>query len=152
MTGRSLLGIGVILPGLVMSFWAAWSMYRGSLAGGWPTEKGEIISSSADQTGETHKYRFNVAYEYEVDGKIYTSSRYTTADKLLPREEAERLASRNRPGKPVVVHYDPRNPSNAVLEQSFPTWTVPLLVVGIILLVNGLMLLTGSGWFAGPKG
>jgi hypothetical protein len=88
----------------------------------WPKTTGLITHSSIEQgftrIGGSYIYvnRPEVVYEYEVDGKKYTSSQLAlvevnTASEDLARGKAEKYVS----GQHVEVYYDPRNPKCAVL-------------------------------------
>lgn len=147
MTGRIVLGLVLLIPGACLSAWSAWIMYRDTRLSGWPTVRAEIISSSAERPASGEFSLFRISYAYEVEGKRYTSDRYSNKQKRYSTEEAERLVDRNPPGKPVLATYDPGDPSMAVLEHEFPVWTIPALIVGLLLACNGLLLVTGSAWF-----
>jgi hypothetical protein len=58
-----------------------------------------------------------VEYSYEAKGRNYHSTQLAFGPKVSGGQgPAEAKAAQYRPGSSVVVHYDPKNPSNAVLE------------------------------------
>jgi hypothetical protein len=85
-----------------------------------------------------------LVYEYEVDGKRFTSSnvqlqgnvRSTVTDRI----ESE-LGSRFRVGESVLVFYNPAKPEEAVLEAGIPGGLIPVAVVSVILIGVGLGLI-----------
>jgi hypothetical protein len=76
------------------------------------------------------------AYEYEVDGTTYSSDRYSFAN--VGRDRALGI-QRLDPGDRVIVHYDPQNPSRAVLEKREPGFFVyVVLLFGIAFLLASI--------------
>lgn len=149
MTGKMILGIVLLIPGIVVAAWSAWALYQDTRFSKWPTVQAEVVSSEAVPSPSGNGYRFRISYRYEVDGNRYTSDVYAFRDRSMPKEEAERLAGRNRPGKPLVPYYDPADPSRAYLLRDFPVWAIPVLIVAALLAINGILLVAGKGWFGG---
>jgi hypothetical protein len=73
-----------------------------------------------------------IEYSYRVDGREYHSTQIAFGGKLAGSEElAQAKAARYPQGADVVVHYDPKNPSNAVLDAKV-AYAKPLLVVALV--------------------
>jgi hypothetical protein len=113
--GGALLLLGIVfsdIPTMIMSQ-------------GWPATEGKIDKSRIVGTGirgwdgevfvETKAY---VSYRYIVNGTSYTSSVVNSIKSpfsLYPRSYATRYPA----GKDVTVYYNPKDPSEAVLEPGF---------------------------------
>ncbi len=63
---------------------------------------------------ENNRY-LDLLYRFEVEGRSYEGS-YVTPGNFRVGEQEESLARRFPEGKPVAVHYNPANPSDAVLD------------------------------------
>lgn len=82
----------------------------------WSQTTGTIVSSKIEDAGED--FRLAVSYRYNVGDQTYTSERYgkQTSYSVETMGEAERAHQKLPEGKSVRVYYNPRNPSDAVLE------------------------------------
>jgi hypothetical protein len=117
----------------------------------WPTASGKIMSSGTQEyrdSGADHSrlkmYRSKVVYEYHVAGQKYTSDKITQGEKLGSSSQslAGRTASKYKVGDSVQVYYNPKNPSEAILNRT-PTsrLIVWLLAAGLL----GLAFLIATG-------
>jgi hypothetical protein len=87
----------------------------------WASVPGKVTTSrvsyesSADKTGGTPF----VTYVYEVDGKIYKEGSISPSILTLSdKTNAEKVVARYPRGSVVTVYYNPKNPSQAVLEKN----------------------------------
>jgi len=92
---------------------------------GWPTTMGTILYHT--RTGQRFKeydgdiytnIEVYIRYQYAVDGITYTSLSIDSIDKpfkLYPTSYADRYPV----GKDVIVYYNPKHPSEALLEPGF---------------------------------
>jgi hypothetical protein len=111
---------------LVLLFALAYSRMIGQ-ACRWPVTPGRIVASGVDtflarrEPGDRYRrkmHKSSILYTYEVNGREYLGDRIrlgvvTSANvAALPR----RLAAKYPVGKEVTVYYDPRNPTEAVLQ------------------------------------
>ncbi|MDY7109627.1 MAG: DUF3592 domain-containing protein [Planctomycetota bacterium] len=102
----------------------AHTIYRQSRAESFPTTTGlvsgaEITSeTSTDSDGHSSTtYRAEISFRYDVDGRTYASDTYRYgAMGSSDRSYAESVAQRYPVDSEVTVHYNPRDPSDAVLE------------------------------------
>ena len=109
----------------------------------WPKTTGEIIRSSIkyDYNSNRNIVRPDVAYEYTVEGVKYVSTQLSLVEVNASfAEPAERKAEKYSSGQIVDVYYNPKKPSEAVLNLQDPThgalpWLI--VVVGVILVVAG---------------
>lgn len=89
----------------------------------WPFVRGKIVSSGTETIRKTKNGRTStsyspaVEYAYQVNGIDYRSRQiHLNVTTSGTQAYAEKLAGRYPPGRDVDVHYDPKNPSNAALE------------------------------------
>jgi len=82
-----------------------------------------------------------VSFQYQVNGKTFTGSRFSLRHDLGNTDVARTLARYPR-GSAVTVYYDPADPAQSVLERTMPDgsfrfllWLSAGLVVGVIGLV-----------------
>lgn len=100
-------------------------------AGRWPTTTGKVVASrvqSKRNRPDDDAYGFGdtevsnqpfVEYEYTVAGKKYRCSRVSIAEKIAGTER-EAVLARYPVGATVTVFYNPKNPSQALLERTLP--------------------------------
>jgi hypothetical protein len=106
--------------GIACLCWAAWQAIRARHATRWHTAQGRIRAAHTEDhealEGDiSEPEALRVRYVYEVEGRLYSGSRIFFGDRLVPAS-ASYYASRLDPGATVTVHYDPRDPSESVLE------------------------------------
>ena len=121
------LGIGVLCLYLgAMKAKEGWEARR------WPTAKGRIIVSKVDEfrTGRgirVARLCLDIDYLYMVKGVIYEGHRVNVGWACFGSESSVKRALKRYPvGKEVEVHYDPRDPSRALLEPGLD-WSVLFL-------------------------
>ena len=131
-----------------------WDSRRQSTqAAGWPMATGCIVSSGVESyitsVGSTSSDRVRlfeavVEYSYQVEGREYHSTQVAFGAKVAgSQESAEARAARYPAQSDVVVHYDPTNPSNAVLETKLAFgWLI--LAVAIVFLGLAIFFSTAS--------
>ena len=127
-----------------------WFLKTGYTSADWPRVTGEVVgvhvrewksvAEAVDQPAPKPYYYPEIEYRYEVDGKVYTSTRYKLSDTARKHDDentARLAASKYRVGDPIEVAYDPAAPEQAVLRTgaSAGAW-VPLLL-GLALLCLG---------------
>ncbi len=116
----------------------------------WAQTSCTIVSSETKDDGED--FRLEVSYRYEVDGKVFTSTRYGkrpyyTAETI---GEIDQARKRLPPGKTFDGHYNPANPAEAVLD--LPTVKDARRSVGFTLIFPAFGLLFATlPWLRGRK-
>jgi hypothetical protein len=104
----------VVIPFDVMAVYALVWQLR---AVGFETAEGVIIRSGVrtehGSDGPTHA--LDVAYNYEVDGRWYTGTRYSYGEMSTNTGAWQRVSAGLPVGKRVPVHYNPGDPDDAVL-------------------------------------
>ena len=95
----------------------------------WPVAHGRIISAKVKEIKTSQNIKiarlcFYVNYLYEVDGKFLEGNRVNVGWKCFGSEaKIEELSRKYLPGREVAVHYNPSNPSRAVLEPGID-WSI----------------------------
>ncbi len=141
-----------LILGGVLIFCGGKQITEGFASRSWVPVQGKVIDSHVDtrtvtkKSGNTRRtvteYVTTIRYSYTVAGREYTSDRlsvesggYTGTN----RSAAYNLAGRYPVGVAIIAHYDPRNPSTAVLQSGaagFGSW---------ILAALGLLIVAGTG-------
>lgn len=111
----------------------------------WPTVPGRITKaevesfegySPPDKKGRTTVqtfYKSVLLFSYTVNGRAYIGQTVGTTSQMTANWEApaRRLVSRYKIGQEVKVHYDPKNPSEGVIDPTIPLWSWLLWIVPI---------------------
>jgi len=120
-------------------------------AASWPTTEGRIVSSKVEsftqrvggRSGTTARfYQAVVEYAFQVEGREYHSTRLSFGPvESTPKGPAESKAARYPQGREVMVHYDPQNPPNAVLDprvaRNWLGWLIAIVFVGLAVFFSG---------------
>jgi hypothetical protein len=129
-----------------------WDMRR------WSSAQGKVLVSeveslmdegASENSTPTQMFRPSVVYTFKVDGRQYMSDHVVpgtqTSGKVAGRAPGfvnDRVA-KYPPGSSVTVYYDPRDPTQSVLERkSAATWWLLLVVLvlwGLAALIGGLV-------------
>jgi hypothetical protein len=121
------------------------SLARGSI--NWRTVPAEILSSKvkvSQQEAEKKRtytvYSANISFRYTVNGQEFTSNHAMVDQpaKTFSRD-AEALVAKFPPGKTVMAHYDPANPSYAILETGASKSSYIAFLFGILLMTIGMV-------------
>jgi hypothetical protein len=122
-------------------------------AAGWPETAGRVVSSSVEhyqkRVGGARSgtlatfYEPVVEYAYRVNDRDYHSTQLSFGGKAAGSQAiAEAKAARYPAGDQVLVHYDPKNPSNAVVELKValgaPFLVVAIVFVGLAIFFSGV--------------
>lgn len=148
------LWLGVL--GMPLIVFGIYYLYIGNETLSWSSVQGSVVKTDVNTDYSRQKtsgatfntyvyYSVSVTYRYEVDGQRYSSSRYSFGEgdaaswRFRERSDAEaEAASRFPAGAVVTVHYDPENPTEAVLKPGWNWGTLTPLLIGLFL--------AGSGW------
>jgi hypothetical protein len=112
----------------------------------WPTTPGTMVASNIasedigtyfgrSRNSRMHESRLHLTYVFDVDGRQYTGSRWNA---LPPSSNQATHATLQKyaPRTGVTVHYDPRDPSSAVLDTSLPIGRCLQLGCALVLMVG----------------
>ena len=116
---------------------AAYTLVQGFAQDSWVEASGTITQARFAAPTEPGKpTRAIFAYQYQVDGKIYSTDRYSFENVSGDRSTG---IQRYNPGDQVTVYYNPQNPSVAVLEKKKPGFFVfVVLIFGIVFLLASI--------------
>ncbi|MDP3450292.1 MAG: DUF3592 domain-containing protein [Anaerolineaceae bacterium] len=116
----------------------------------WPTVPGLILSSrvdihtSTDSDGNTStSYKPVVIYSYSIMGQEYTANRIAFGANAFSRKKSDSIIARYPANQQVIVHYNPEELEDAVLETQAQGGVLSL-VLGCILIGIGLFFLVIS--------
>jgi hypothetical protein len=147
--------ISVIVLGISLLLWltllvllirAVWLAVKSRQ---WPQTNGKITHSHKEAAG--NRYRVLLEYEYTVNSYRYTSNILSFLDLFLlfflsgtrSARAANHVTTKYPVDTEVSVHYDPKNPSRAVLETEI--WNSNVVIMAAILAIMGGIFLLGLG-------
>ncbi len=123
-----LLGILAILLGLQ-------SLLRSRRISRWPATKGNVIRSQLESTIDA-QHRLSVAFRYKVKRRYVESRPVSVAVPAAPAA-ANRTLKRLTNGRKVIIHYDPSNPENVVVNTaSAANWLEAVVAGGALILFS----------------
>lgn len=144
---RRMVAIFILLIGAVAVVASISLMSASRKARSWPVVTGRIVERTvgpSTTTGASRPGRYfepRVAYDYTVDGKAYQGHRIGMTTEAYDEDRARRVV--NELPDAVEVHYNPANPSDAVLQPSSIGLSLLILIFGAIaVLAGGGMLVT----------
>lgn len=115
------------------SGWASWR---------WPSTRARVLSTGYHVgTQRPRDTSAVVAYEYEVSGRRYESTRHSFSGSGGGYGSATRavaLGSRFTAGDVVLAYYDPRRPQQSCLQRGVGPWNFLMLIFGLLLLLPGV--------------
>jgi hypothetical protein len=134
-------GAVLLVSGLSWMARADWDIWRVWQTQHWPTTQGvitraEIVNvyrprvSSRFYSGNTRSYQ--LGYEYRVGGHVFESQQIHLVEpesRRIPSEDAQRYPQ----GATVIVHYDPSDVTQAVLETNILWTTVVGSITGLVM-------------------
>lgn len=136
----------VVLLGAVRGWLAA------SASRAWPSVSGRVLNSSLIRTPRRGtsgggSYIPMIVYEYQVDGRVYRSQRYSFGTQIGTGFTgiASRVVNQYPEGSAVEVYYNPDNPSEAVLKRSAGGSWGTLLVVAALAAAAVIVLVQFGG-------
>jgi Protein of unknown function (DUF3592) len=133
-----LAGLSVFAVWITFSLGSSLSLCLESLT--WPTVPVQVVSSSLN-TGESNAGRWwepAVAYSYRLNGHTYSASNLRFMMPPIYQEDGARQIQAEYPeGTRATAAYNPRNPSQSVLEPGIPPtmwWRtlIPLFFWGLL--------------------
>lgn len=124
----------------------------------WPVVDGTITASAVEPLQAKRRTTASavVRYSYRVAGKDYQSSRILGRPNERSPQAMTALIAAYPPGRKVKVHYDPKNPSTAVLGPGLTSggvstlfvYAIAMMVLGFMALAAGLSAFTVSALYA----
>lgn len=128
-----LVGVGIIVA-------SRWIKSKAEQSRKWPTTTGRIVSlefdDSMDPDGSATTYQTNVKYAYTVRGVEYVSKRIAFGFSASSSRAAQlEIFTKLKETPQLVVHYNPRQPSECTLDTSTQPTASRLFGAGIIWVV-----------------
>ncbi len=132
--GPSLFSLVFVVIGALILLYGRRVAAKANASMAWPSTEGVIAHSSvsAPTTSDDSTWSTDIAYQYEVKGRPYSSSAISLAHYSSSERRARAIAARYPRAARVVVYYDPANPAEAVLERGGGTGITLLYVVGAL--------------------
>jgi hypothetical protein len=142
-TLAAMISIATYLKWREMQTMRAWPVTPGKITSSRVERREVARSSGSNQTrGSTETRNFPaVTFEYKVNGRTLSSTRYSMRINVGNYNVAETLALYPK-GKTVDVAYDPANPSKAVIERTMPEGAFKAMALIAGLLVSGSLALS----------
>ncbi|OHB21367.1 MAG: hypothetical protein A3J67_03435 [Parcubacteria group bacterium RIFCSPHIGHO2_02_FULL_48_10b] len=136
----------IVLAGGAVGYFFGLPMAQNAMKSkNWPSAEGTVtVSRLSTHTGsDSTTYGADIAYDYTVEGVLYTGSKVTFGDySSSDPSHAREVVNRYSEGKSVIVYYNPDDPKTSVLEPG-ANWS-SFMVAGI----GGLFVLVGLLGFA----
>ena len=130
---RGNLAAAMLLFGVSAVGAGTWGLTRAWPTSRWPSTTGVVTASSLIQVSDGPD-EAAIAYQYHVAGRPYSGTRIGYL-----RFSSERMAhvfvNAHPAGSAIAVYFDPRDPSNAVLQRGGVRTGVIMVTIGIVLLV-----------------
>ncbi len=126
------------LFGLVFIGGALWLRNMSARASGWPAVEGEVTKSLLETEHLANTASASIAYRFTVDGHEYEASQFSFAVQSAMLVHAKRLLVEYPVGRKVQVHYDPSNPSSAVIQTGPSGWKL-FAASGAVFVAAGLL-------------
>jgi hypothetical protein len=118
---------------------------RANEAKTWPTVAGVVTSSGLQEqrsydseSGTSISYKPVVTYTYTLMGQTFTGEQLSFGNMNYDRGTAAKKIAPYPQGAQVLVHYDPDNPLNAVLETK-AAGSILFLIIGILFMFIGVL-------------
>ncbi|BBO76640.1 hypothetical protein DSCW_40570 [Desulfosarcina widdelii] len=146
--GLIFLILGMFAAGIVLMAWGVYEIKGSRESGNWPSTQGTITSSGVSKRttrDSNHRnrttYTPKVNFQYQVDGRQYTSSRiaFGTGDTGGSEKWARKVVNKYPVGKTVTVHYKPQDPQYGVLESGITWRSIIFLLAGAVFFIVGVL-------------
>jgi hypothetical protein len=130
-------------PALII-FAAVYKYMEVAQAARWPKAQGHVVVSTSEaravksmdaKSDDTELRTFaKIVYEFAVAGRKYRGDRVSIGEDLGNFQVAETIAKYPK-GAPVTVYYNPRKPTESVLERDMPSGMCKGIVIVILVLI-----------------
>lgn len=130
---RGNLAAAMLLFGLIGIGTGAWGLTRAWPTLRWEATVGVVTASSAVQVSDGPDVA-EIAYEYHAAGQRYSGTRIGFL-RFASERMAHEFVNGHPAGSPIPVYFDPRDPSNAVLQRGGVGTGLIMVTIGIALLL-----------------
>lgn len=127
----------------LLSVWSivgAVGFFDAVVSKGWPTTTGTVVSSQVlSPSGKANKYIAEITYTYSVDWKEYRSKNYKATAARGTSTWARELVEQHPVNSTVTVHYNPKDPGDALVEpglqsDNYIMTFVPLMFIAVLII------------------
>ena len=132
--------------GLSITAGGGYFVYSAWQSRSWPTVEGQITDSKVERersigdADEDAQYKAVVKYSFTLNGQEYTGERVAFGIGTSNRSaDARKIVNQYPSGQTVEIHYNPIDPSEAVLETDVGGFAIIALIVGAIIFLVGLV-------------
>ncbi|MFY9695799.1 MAG: DUF3592 domain-containing protein [Xanthobacteraceae bacterium] len=147
MVDAVLIGFGVIAIaiGAVLYIVQFRQGLRADASKKWPRAAGTVMTSVLEKSPEhRRRYRAALQYRYRVGGKDYQASRVFWGGNEGREKHMASVVETYPEGSGVRVFYDPKKPSEAVLDPIQNTGSRQLVLYALAMVTLGLFTVTGG--------
>jgi uncharacterized protein DUF3592 len=124
--------------GLIVTAWLGTQVYRDAQTWKWPAVPCTVLESGITDKGGNSPYAVHVHYQYEWQGRSYSSQQLSTQTKSFSDYgKAQRLADRFRSDTKAVCYVNAAKPTDAVFQRT-PLWSAFFIVVPLIFAFVGI--------------
>jgi hypothetical protein len=138
----------IMAIGLAVALYSFTRINKAKASENWPTTPAEVVSSEVRATERSEArqvsnttYRAEISFRYKVNGKEHISDQLMIDQPEKSYAKDVQTIVENFPvGKTVLAHYNPRHPSDAVLEIGASAGIYIAFLFGAVLAFIGMML------------
>lgn len=149
--GLAILTLGMFAAGIFLMAWGGNELKKAYESRSWPGTPGTItsayIQTSHHRSSEgrsSTSYAPKVSYRYTVEGKTHMCDRIAFGGASGGMESwAKAVVDEYPSGKQVTVHYNPQDPSVAVLKTGFSWGALLLVLAGVVFFGVGVLCYKG---------
>lgn len=149
-----LISLPFILVGAFMAVDAMMRLHWARASTGWPVTTGEITLNELTETTAmdgSGTFRLRVQFSYEVEGEPYEASTYTFGPQSTANGGRAKALQESYSRTPTVpVYYNPKRPSQAVLQPGEDDGIAPRGGAGVAFIVIGCFAI-GRGMLRGYR-
>lgn len=140
------------LIGIAAFIYSCLMIKRHKEARSWKRAEGTILSSEvdikldmnhSDRNYKSKCYKPSITYDFYVNNKRYISSRIYWGDIVYKgwRSSANKVVNKYQVGSKQTVFYNPKNPSQAVLDNKINSDIWVIMTIGSVLIITAIAIL-----------
>lgn len=129
----------MVVVGLIITALGMQEIQKAIVSKQWPSVQGTIITSkvtpmNSGQSG--YSYKPDITYKFKINETEIDGNKLRFGEKSYPKSgTAQGIVKKFQPGEEYPVYYDPKDPSNAILQPGIhgSAWLIPGIGVAFIL-------------------
>ncbi len=133
-----ILKLVMLLLGLVAILLGLRARFRNRHAQNWPSVPGQITRSELQSTADGQT-RLNIAFRYEIDGRVIDSRPIVLTIADVGSAAIHKILKRLTMGRKVTVFYDPADPKSATVDHSPSGNWLEAVIAGLALVAFALV-------------